>query len=52
MKLKDVQKTRKKDVRRIVSIKVTEEDYKWIKDNNVNLGLLVQKVIDELRGKK
>ena len=47
MKLKEVQKEDVKDV--VVTARITKNDSKWLKENNVSPSLLFEKALEELR---
>ena len=47
MELKDIQKEDKVLV--VTTIRVSKDDKKFIEDNNINVGLLVRRVLERLR---
>ena len=47
MELKDIQKEDKVLV--VTTIRISKDDKKFIEDNNINVGLLVRRVLERLR---
>jgi len=50
MKIKDVQK--QKLLNQIITIRIAKEDKKFIEENKINVGLIVRKIVKNLREKK
>jgi len=49
MKLEDVQNKKSKHTKS-VSARVSEEDYRFIKQNKINISFLIRKGIEEVKG--
>ena len=47
MNIKDIQKEEVKDV--VLTFRTTKQVRDWIKNNNISVGLLVEKAIEELK---
>lgn len=52
MKIEDLKKIQLVHFPKIVTGRLSEEDYKWIKEKKISIGVLLRLVIKELKGGK
>ena len=50
MEMKNVKHTEKKDV--MITMRVTKETFKWLKQNKINYSKLLQESIEQLKKKE